>query len=165
MLSTFFPMAIISIATIGSFLAIGGMENYTLGVYGISIAAIGMLSTVGMIVAVDAYGPISDNAGGIAQMANLDKEVRERTDRLDSVGNTTAAIGKGFAIGSAALTSLALFMRLCYSYRPFRYGYFKSVCNFRIIIRCFTAVFILLSYNGCSRTRSKQNGERSKTPV
>ncbi len=108
MLSTFFPMAIISIATIGSFLAIGGMENYTLGVYGISIAAIGMLSTVGMIVAVDAYGPISDNAGGIAQMANLDKEVRERTDRLDSVGNTTAAIGKGFAIGSAALTSLAL---------------------------------------------------------
>ncbi len=96
MLSTFFPMAIISIATIGSFLAIGGMENYTLGVYGISIAAIGMLSTVGMIVAVDAYGPISDNAGGIAQMANLDKEVRERTDRLDSVGNTTAAIGKRF---------------------------------------------------------------------
>ncbi len=108
MLSTFFPMVIISLATIGAFLVIGGMGNYILGVYGISIAAIGMLSTVGMVVAVDAYGPISDNAGGIAQMANLDKEIRERTDKLDSVGNTTAAIGKGFAIGSAALTSLAL---------------------------------------------------------
>lgn len=108
MLSTFFPMAVISIATIGAFLAIGGMSNYSLGVYGISIAAVGMLSTVGMIVAVDAYGPISDNAGGIAQMANLSETVRERTDKLDSVGNTTAAIGKGFAIGSAALTALAL---------------------------------------------------------
>ena len=108
MLSTFFPMVIISLATIGAFLVIGGMGNYTLGVYGISIAAVGMLSSVGMIVAVDAYGPISDNAGGIAQMANLEKEVRERTDKLDSVGNTTAAIGKGFAIGSAALTALAL---------------------------------------------------------
>ncbi len=108
MLSTFFPMVIISLATISAFIVIGGMENYILGVYGVSIAAVGMLSTVGMVVAVDAYGPISDNAGGIAQMANLSKEVRERTDKLDSVGNTTAAIGKGFAIGSAALTALAL---------------------------------------------------------
>ncbi|HBC31743.1 MAG TPA: sodium-translocating pyrophosphatase [Clostridiales bacterium] len=112
MRSTAYPMVVLAIGIIGSY-AISGYSpdgiDPVKGLYGIALAAVGMLSTTGMTIAVDAYGPISDNAGGIAEMCELPHDVREITDKLDSVGNTTAAIGKGFAIGSAALTALALF--------------------------------------------------------
>ncbi len=110
MLSTAIPVIAVVVGIILSFLFASGFDfdNVGMGLYGIGIAAVGMLSTLGITLATDAYGPIADNAGGNAEMAGLGKEVRKRTDALDSLGNTTAATGKGFAIGSAALTGLAL---------------------------------------------------------
>jgi len=109
MYSTFWPMLFIAMGVLASFIAMNGMHDPAMGVFGVALAAVGMLSTTGLTVAVDAYGPIADNAGGIAEMSGLPESVRDITDKLDAVGNTTAAIGKGFAIGSAALTALALF--------------------------------------------------------
>ncbi|MDD5698105.1 MAG: sodium-translocating pyrophosphatase [Victivallaceae bacterium] len=108
MYSTGIPVVTIVIGIIAAFGFAGGFSNFSMGLYGIGFAAVGMLSTLGITLATDAYGPIADNAGGNAEMAKLPKEVRQRTDALDSLGNTTAATGKGFAIGSAALTAMAL---------------------------------------------------------
>jgi len=108
MMSTAIPIIVVGVAILLSFYFSGGTSNFAAGLYGVGISAVGMLSTLGITLATDAYGPVADNAGGNAQMSGLAPEVRKRTDALDALGNTTAATGKGFAIGSAALTALAL---------------------------------------------------------
>jgi Na+/H+-translocating membrane pyrophosphatase len=114
MKSTWFSLLVVIAAIIGAYGFAGGdADSMLMGLYGVGIAAVGMLATLGITLATDAYGPIADNAGGNAEMTHQAPEVRQRTDALDSLGNTTAAMGKGFAIGSAALTALALLACVC----------------------------------------------------
>ncbi|OGW85179.1 MAG: sodium-translocating pyrophosphatase, partial [Omnitrophica bacterium RIFCSPLOWO2_01_FULL_45_10] len=108
MLSTSIPVVVVAMAILASYYLSGGAADPNMGLYGVAISAVGMLSTLGITLATDAYGPVADNAGGNAEMTHQPKEIRQRTDALDALGNTTAATGKGFAIGSAALTALAL---------------------------------------------------------
>ena len=108
MLSTVLPVVIVGASVLASYFLSGGSDSYNNGLYGVGLSAVGMLAALGITLATEAYGPVADNAGGIAEMAHMGEEVRKRTDALDSLGNTTAATGKGFAIGSAALTALAL---------------------------------------------------------
>ena len=129
--STAMPILLIGVGIFVSYYVCKAGGDGT-GIYGVALAAVGMLSTTGITVAVDAYGPIADNAGGIAEMSGLDKSVREITDKLDSVGNTTAAIGKGFAIGSAALTALALFFSYAQAVKLEETGI--DLLNYQVVI-------------------------------
>ena len=160
MLSTLLPIVIVAICVLIAFYVSGGATSASAGLYGIALAAVGMLSTLGITLATDAYGPVADNAGGIAQMAGLDHKVRERTDALDSLGNTTAATGKGFAIGSAALTALALMASYIDKVKTIEGGLEKvadlNITNPTVLIglfvgACLPFVFAALTMNSVGR--------------
>jgi K(+)-stimulated pyrophosphate-energized sodium pump len=160
MLSTLLPIVIVAVCVLVAYFVSGGADSASMGLYGIALAAVGMLSTLGITLATDAYGPVADNAGGIAEMAGLDKKVRERTDALDSLGNTTAATGKGFAIGSAALTALALMASYIDKVKTIDGGFAKiadlSITNPTVLIglfigACLPFVFAALTMNSVGR--------------
>ena len=152
MLSTVIPVVVVALAILASFYFSGGARDFNLGLYGIGIAAVGMLSTLGITLATDAYGPVADNAGGNAEMSHQAPEVRQRTDALDSLGNTTAATGKGFAIGSAALSALALIA----AYRDQIHILGKSLNTDLMNPRLLAGLFIggMLPFAFCSLTMS-----------
>jgi K(+)-stimulated pyrophosphate-energized sodium pump len=148
MLSTAVPVVIVCVSVFSSFYLSGGGSNFNMGLYGVGISAVGMLSTLGITLATDAYGPVADNAGGIAEMTHQKAKVRERTDALDSLGNTTAATGKGFAIGSAALTALALIaaykdqVELIAKNNNINFAFDLSILNPQVLIGLFIGAMI-----------------------
>jgi len=150
MLSTVPPVLAVTLAIIGGFFLSGGGANAQYGLYGVAISAVGMLSTLCITLATDAYGPVADNAGGSAQMAGLPAEVRVRTDALDTIGNTTAATGKGFAIGSAALTVLALVAAYRSQINIFAAGLDLRITNPQVIVGLFLGA--LMPFAFCSQT-------------
>ena len=152
MLSTAIPVIAVAAAVLASFYFSGGARDFNLGLYGVGIAAVGMLSTLGITLATDAYGPVADNAGGNAEMSHQAPDVRRRTDALDTLGNTTAATGKGFAIGSAALSALALIA----AYREHLHLLGKTVNTDLMNPRLLAGLFIggMLPFVFCSLTMS-----------
>ena len=150
------PVIIIGCSILISFVASGGFNNFNMGLFGIAISSVGMLSTLGITLATDAYGPVADNAGGIAEMAGLHSEVRERTDALDSLGNTTAATGKGFAIGSAALTALAFIAAYKNSVEQMAttnniaFNFDLSILNPQVLIGAFIGAMVTFAFSSCT---------------
>lgn len=156
MKSTAAPVIIIGCSILISFVSSGGFNNFNMGLFGISLSSVGMLSTLGITLATDAYGPVADNAGGIAEMAELPAEVRDRTDALDSLGNTTAATGKGFAIGSAALTALAFIASYKNSIEQLAitnniaFKFDLSILNPQVLIGAFIGAMVTFAFSSCT---------------
>ena len=164
MKSTAIPVIIIGISVLVSYAVAGGFSGgdnaFALGLYGVGISAIGMLSTLGITLATDAYGPVADNAGGIAEMSGLDKSVRERTDALDSLGNTTAATGKGFAIGSAALTALALIVSYTDKVKEFDFIFDLTITNPTVLIGLFIGAMLPFLFSAFTMSAVGRSAEK-----